>query len=158
MLAGCEIASGPASCAERVEELRTAVAAQRARHLYDFGDPWGFGLIEALLLGEGGYWSIDRVTATGDEAEAVVVVRTQYRADETSRLPRGAAIEYLARPLGQVVVLVKGTTGPGALRWQLDEVQLRSRWKRTAGGDWRLVALEPIPESAKFSQVTWRPQ
>jgi hypothetical protein len=149
-----------ATCLPEIERLLAAVAAQREAGEYDFADPWGFGLVVALVLGRGGYWTVDTLDLVGERATLGLVVRTQYRPDETRGLPHGAVIEYLGRPLGHVESVPRGGGGPGTLRWQLDELRLTVRFVRAAGSDddWRVEVLEVEPDSAVFSRVTWRPQ
>jgi hypothetical protein len=157
---GCVTAADRELCLAELSAARADVAAEGELGRYAFSDRFGLGLVHALVLGRGGYWSVARATGEGDELTAVVRVRTQYRADETARLPPGTEIEYLSKPLGAVVLVEKGARGPGGLRWQLDQVDLAAtiRAPGTDPAAWRIVSLSPLPESAQYSQVTWRPR
>jgi len=154
--------AGGAACAEEVARRLADVAAQRAAGEYRFDDAWGLGLVRAFVLGRGGYWTVVRLEVVGDEAELVLELRTQYRAAESRGLPHDAVIEYLARPLGHVEKVPRGGEGPGSLRWQLDVLEAGMRLRRVAapGGEpeWRVDSFRPLPETAQFSQVTWRPR
>ena len=153
-------------CADRLAELEASVVAQRELSEYRFDDPWGFGLIGALVLGRGGYWTTEQVdlhpAADPPRAEAVLRVRTQYNAAETRGLPDGARIEYLVEPLGRVFRLTRGSRAPGGMRRELREILLRAElhWLPDAAGreTWYLASLVPVRESARFVQVIWRPE
>jgi hypothetical protein len=138
------------------------VAAQRELDAYRFDDPWGFGLVRALVLGGGGFWTLDGLRLLEDSGdrqrwEASLTARTQYRADETAGLPRGAVVEYLVAPLGAVRRLPVGGEAPGAVREELVELHLRAELVRRREG-WRVVSLLALRDRARFRTVTWRPR
>lgn len=156
LLVGCA-EDGVASCRQRVEQVAESVASQREAGHYDFEHPWGFGLVRALVLGRGGYWSVRSLESEGDEAVVRLRALTQYDPDETIGLPERAVVEYLGRPLGHVERVPRGGGGPGTLRWHLVAVEIDARLVRR-DGEWRVAGLDVLPETAEHEQVTWRPK
>ena len=152
-----ETQDAPAGCRERLAAALSSSQAQRDAGSYRFDDPWGFGLARALVLGAGGWWLVEHLEVTApDRFRATLLVRTHYRQDETAKLPPGAVVEYLVKPLGTVKRLARGSSGPGALREELVQLELRAELVRSEEG-WRVVSIEPLPDTAVWRSVSWRP-
>ena len=149
-------------CETEIAATQASVSAQRELDSYSFEDSWGFGLCRAFVLGAGGFWRLETLVSAGelDGAElhvALLSVHTQYNAGETRGLPLRAVIEYQVAPLGSVMRLQRRSSGPGALRDQLVEVQLEARLTRRDDG-WRVAGLRVLPDTAVFESVSWRPE
>lgn len=122
--------------------------------------PDGIALAKLFVLGKGTYYEMSAVRREARQWVADLTVRFGYDAMDLSGFPPGTVIYFAAAPPGRVARLEVPEGEASRSVEVLQEIVLRWTLERRAATascpeGWRVVAVEPLPETAVTQKLTW---
>jgi len=135
---------------QTVNEILSEYRKERDEGAIHF-DPYGIKAAHIMGLGRGFYYRTVSVRYEGNQAELELAHSFAYDTMDYSVFPKGTKLYFLTCPAGSVRVVVTGEYQKG-YRLNLKRVHTRWRFRKNANGDWKIVSMAVLPDTAECEQ------
>ena len=134
----------------QVKEIRDSYTKERDAGEIHF-DPLGIKAAQIMGLGRGFYYQTESLTVENDEATMELSHTFSYDEMDYSVFPEGTRLFFLSCPAGKVLSFVTGQYQKG-YRVLLKRIHTRWHFRKDMNGNWRIVSMEVLPETAECFQ------
>lgn len=133
-----------------VEQILQSYEEERNAGELNF-DPYGIKTAHIMGLGRGFYYQTESLVRQDGTATMELSHSFSYDEMDYSVFPEGTRLFFLACPPGKVMSFITGQYQKG-YRLLLGKIHTRWHFRQDTNGNWRIVSMEILPETAECFQ------